>query len=76
MSDPLTTDIREAKAEDRGCDCCDPTSPSPDPVVPDTEVCPCCDGQGDMQLHDEGGNGMYWGCMACGGTGRVKHGPA
>lgn len=38
----------------------------------DTEVCPSCDGQGDVQLHDEGGNGMYWGCMACGGTGRVK----
>lgn len=33
MSDPLTTDIREARAEDRGCDYCDPTSPSPDPVV-------------------------------------------
>lgn len=33
MSDPLTTDIRETKLGPRGCDCCDPTSDSPDPVV-------------------------------------------
>lgn len=40
------------------------------------KCCPCCDGNGDVQLHDEGGNGMYWKCTACNGTGEVKHGPA
>lgn len=35
------------------------------------KTCPCCDGQGDIQLHDEGGNGAYWQCTACNGKGEV-----
>jgi len=36
------------------------------------KTCPSCDGQGDVQLHDEGGNGMYWQCQACAGKGKVE----
>ena len=34
-------------------------------------TCPCCDGNGDVYLRDEGGNGMYWQCPACRGKGEV-----
>ena len=32
-------------------------------------ICPSCDGQGDVQLRDEGDNKMYWQCPACQGKG-------
>ena len=41
------------------------------PWLDDVTVCPSCNGQGDVKLHDEGGNPMWWQCMACAGTGRV-----